>query len=259
MNPDISAILSAWPFEPGQLTCRMFTGLDGEARIQVRLDLGLLQMHADGRPDGERPFGFGSYLEYFEDQLESVADQKPLGAEIDDDSEPLKTALTPEDCRVLRDEAEMFYRRYVALLVLEEFDRVVRDTTRNLRVLDLCQKFAQSDDDRVALEQYRPYILMVRTRALASQALKDNEPKAAVHALDDGLEQMKRHFAEHGGPQAFENSNEAAVLRNMREALVPKLPISQRSELKARLAKAIADENYELAAILRDELKQLKD
>lgn len=216
-------------------------------------------MHADGRPDGERPFGFGSYLEYFEEQLESVADQKPVGEEIEDDSEPLKTTLTPEDCRVLRDEAEMFYRRYVALLVLEEFDRVVRDTTRNLRVLDLCQKFAQNDEDRVALEQYRPYILMVRTRALASQALKDNEPKAAVHALDDGLEQMKRHFAEHGGPQAFENSNEAAVLRNMREALVPKLPISQRSELKARLAKAIADENYELAAILRDELKQLKD
>ncbi len=259
MNPDITAILANWPFEPGQLTCRMFTGLDGDTRIQVRLDLGLLQMHADGRPDGEHPFGFGSYLEYFEDQLEVVADQKPVGVELDDDAEPAKTTLTPEDCRVLRDEAEMFYRRYVALLVLEEFDRVVRDTTRNLRVLDLCQKFAQADDDRVALEQYRPYIIMVRSRALASQALKDNEPKAALHALDDGLETMRRHFAEHGGPQAFDRSNEAAVLRNMRDALVPKLPMSQRSELKARLAKAITDENYELAAILRDELKQLKD
>ncbi|MFN9976994.1 MAG: UvrB/UvrC motif-containing protein [Phycisphaerae bacterium] len=43
----------------------------------------------------------------------------------------------------------------------------------------------------------------------------------------------------------------------MRESLVPKLPVSQQSELRARLASAIESENYELAAILRDELKML--
>ena len=49
------------------------------------------------------------------------------------------------------------------------------------------------------------------------------------------------------------------MLRGMRDALVPKLPVSQKSELKDRLARAIEQENYELAAILRDELRLLKD
>jgi protein-arginine kinase activator protein McsA len=35
--------------------------------------------------------------------------------------------------------------------------------------------------------------------------------------------------------------------------------VSQKSELKARLAKAIEQENYKLAAILRDELRLLKE
>ena len=47
------------------------------------------------------------------------------------------------------------------------------------------------------------------------------------------------------------------MLRGMRESLVPKLPVSQHAELRTRLAKALESENYELAAILRDELKMM--
>ena len=43
----------------------------------------------------------------------------------------------------------------------------------------------------------------------------------------------------------------------MRDALVPRLPASQRVELEERLRAAIDAENYELAAILRDELRLL--
>jgi hypothetical protein len=107
------------------------------------------------------------------------------------------------------------------------------------------------------LEQFRPYILMLRARAMASQAIKDNEPKAAVVALDQGLDALRQYFSNSGQPQMFDASAEADMLRGMRESLVPKLPVSQQSELRARLASAIEQENYELAAILRDELKML--
>jgi hypothetical protein len=94
---------------------------------------------------------------------------------------------------------------------------------------------------------------------MASQAIKDNEPKAALHAIDEGLEALKLYFSEQGEPDLFEQSGEVQMLKGMRDALVPKLPVSQKSELRARLAKAIEQENYELAAILRDELRLLKD
>jgi len=48
------------------------------------------------------------------------------------------------------------------------------------------------------------------------------------------------------------------LLHGLRDALVPKLPSSQRMELEERLSAAISAENYELAAILRDELRMLE-
>jgi len=54
-----------------------------------------------------------------------------------------------------------------------------------------------------------------------------------------------------------DDSSEASTLRAMRDALVPKLPSSQRVDLESRLKHALRMENYELAAILRNELRQI--
>lgn len=263
MKRDITNLLKEWPYEPGKVNARLVAGNDGLPRVQVRLDLGLLQMFADGRPDGERPFGYESLLEYFEDKLDlnqPKAEDEAAGAGPAESAPAPAEALSlsPEDCRGIREEAAQYYQRYVACLVLEDFDRVIRDTTRNLRALDLCAKHAQTEQDRAMLEQFRPYITMMRARALASQAIRDNELKAAVLALDEALDALRRYFADQGRPQMFEQSNEVTMLRGMREALVPKLPISQEAELRQRLHRALETENYELAAILRDELKQIK-
>lgn len=247
-SEDISALLRTWRFEPGQPNVRQIMGDDGEPRIQIRLDLGILQMFADGRPDGERPHGYESLLEYFEDALES-----------DEEGEsPDREKLTEDDCSALRDEAVQYYHRYMALLVLEDFDGVVRDTTRNLRVFDLCKTHAESEEDQGALEQYRPYVMMIRARALASQLVKDGEPRAAASSIDSTLDQLRVIFTERGEADTFEKSAEVQMLRQMREQLSPKLPKSPRAELKERLEKAVAEENYELAAKLRDELKKLE-
>lgn len=258
MSVDLTRLLNEWPYEPGKLNVRMITGEDGEPRIQVRLDLGVLQMFVEGRPDGQRPGGFDSLLEYHEARADEAGQTAAAGAGGTEGQTPRFT-LDPDECEALRAEAVQYYHRYMALLVLEEYEGVIRDTTRNLRVLDLCARHAETEADRAALEQFRPYITMMRARAMASQALKDNEPKAALHAIDEGLDALKQYFAESGEPDMFEQSSEVQMLRGMREALVPKLPVSQKTELRARLARALEQENYELAAILRDELRLLKD
>ena len=210
----------------------------------------MLQLKTTGRPDGVRPGGFESLLELHESRLDDHIDQNGSAAGF---------VLDEDECRELREEAVQYYHRYVCLMVLEDYDGVVRDTTRNLRVLDLCGKFAETESDRQILEQFRAYITMMRARALASQALKDSEPKAAVHAIDDGLAALERYFKETDQAEMYEDSSEVQILRGMRDALVPKLPLSQSAELRLRLDEALKAENYELAAILRDELKQIKD
>ncbi len=293
---DISSLLKEWPYQPGQVNARLIVGTDNLPRVQVRLDLGVLQMFAEGRPDGEHPFGFPSLLEYHEARVdgeveqeevtegetpkdkpelpsdppesESTTDEREGGVSEgpQDDAgaesprrEKAEVRLTAEECRALREEAAQYYQRYVACLALDEFERVVRDTTRNLRVVDLCAQHAEGEHDRTVLEQFRAYIIMLRARALASQAIKENELKAAVVALDEALDLLKRHFTKTGNEKGFEQSSEVRMLRDMREALAPRLPVSQKAELRQRLQRAIETENYELAAILRDELKQLKE
>jgi len=73
--------------------------------------------------------------------------------------------------------------------------------------------------------------------------------------LGHGLEHGCDVFDDLGLSEAYEDANEVQLLRGMREALVPKLPVSQLAELEERLRSAIDSENYELAAILRDELR----
>lgn len=243
-------MLDAWPYEPGRINVRLIEGDDGEPRIQLRLDLGIMQLRVSGRPDGQRPNGFESLLEYHESRLDERVEQ---------DGSASGFVLSEDDCRELREEAVQYYHRYVCLMVLDDFDGVIRDTTRNLRVLDLCNKYAETESDRQVLEQFRAYITMMRARALASQHLRDNEAKAALLAIDEGLSQLKSYFADQGQGEGFDESSEVQVLKGMREALTPKLPPSQRAELKTRLQQALQQENYELAAILRDELKNLKE
>lgn len=279
MSIDLTSILRDWPHEGGQINVRLIQGDDGEPKVQMRLDLGILQMDVTGRPDGLRPHGYESLLEFYEARIdhgeagsattESEAQTAGDAAESSEDEsadsdDALESAsdtvtLSEEDCRLLREEAVQYYHRYISLLVLGDYQGVLRDTTRNLRVLALCRDHAENEDDREVLEQFRPYLTMMRTRAVASQAIADGEPKAALWAIDEGLEALRRMYADAGHEGDFDAASEVLLLRGMKDELMKKLPASQKYELVRRLQDAIERENYELAAILRDELKMLKE
>ena len=268
MERDISKLLDEWPFVPGQISVRLIEGQDHEPRIQVRLDLGFLQMKLDGRPDGTRPLECDSYLEYHEARLaghpggsEGAEGDEVGGDSFDlaqgDDEGAGQRFLNGEECRQLREEAQQYYHRYIALLVLEDFESVARDTSRNLRVLDLFRDYAIDEDDQLAMEGHRPYVMMMRARALASHAIKYEENKAAINAIDEGIEALRLYYEASGQPEQFDDAGEVDMLREMRDGLIPKLPVSQKAELRQRLEAAIVSENFELAAILRDELRML--
>ncbi|HLL87698.1 MAG TPA: UvrB/UvrC motif-containing protein [Tepidisphaeraceae bacterium] len=249
-NKDIGSVLKGWDYEPGTINVRKISGADGNAKLQMRLDLGLLQMEMDGRPDGQRPHGFESLLEYFESQLgehKAKHDGNELGFQ-----------LNGSQCASLREEAVMYYHRYLSLFVLEEFPGVVRDTDRNIRVLDLCRKFAQSQQDRLVLEQYRPYITMMNARAKASILFKDKHYAEALDAVKLGMRQIKRFFKRFGQLEAYPHSNEVRVLKRFAREITKKLPIDPVKKLERQLEKAVETERYEEAAKLRDEIEHLK-
>lgn len=247
-NKDISFVLRGWDYEPGTINVRKIGGADGSAKLQMRLDLGLLQMEMSGRPDGRRPHGHESLLKYHEAQLDEH--KRVNGSE-------LGFHLTRPHCQQLREEAMMYYQRYISLFVLEEFGGVVRDTARNLRVLDLCGRYAVDEHDRVVLEQFRPYITMMNTRAAASLLMREKRYDDALARVKRGLRAIKAFFVRFGQEQAYPRSTEVKLLRRMAREIKKRQPVDPIRQLNKDLAKAVAAERYEDAARIRDELARL--
>jgi hypothetical protein len=249
LSKDILPLLKGWDYEPGTINVRKISGIDGAPKLQMRLDLGLLQMEMTGRPDGVRPHGCESLLDYFESQLKDHRTRN--GTE-------LGFHLTSSQCQSLREEAVMYYHRYLSLFVLEEFPGVVRDTARNLRVLDLCGKFAVNEQDRLVLEQYRPYITMMHVRARASLLFKEQRYNHAMDAVKEGLASIKEFFARFGQEDAYGHSNEVKVLKKFAREIRRKLPVDPVQKLQTQLERAVKREAYEEAARLRDEITRHK-
>jgi hypothetical protein len=249
-NYDVSDVLRNWDYEPGVINVRRIIGTDGLPKIQMRLELGLLQMEVTGRPDGRRPHGCESLLEYHERRL---GEHKHLhGGAFEG------FALSPDHCQQLRDEAAMYYQRYLSLFMLGDFVSVVRDTSRNLRVIDLCAKFATEEQDRLMLEQYRPYIIMMRSRASASILFKEGKLHQALDIVRDGLSEIRAFFEKFGHPEAYDTCDEVKVLKRFGRDIKKKLPVGPLERLQRKLKKAVASEDYEEAAKLRDEIAAME-
>jgi len=249
VNEDIRPIISGWPYRPGKISVRKIVGDDGKPRIQMRLDLGLIQIEPTGRPDGERPNGFESLLDYQLGRLDQYRQKhkSDLGFE-----------LSPEEAGKLREEALMYYHRYLACFILEEYDQVIRDTQRNIEVFDLCNKYAARKTDRMLLEQYRPYVLMMNTRAKAYVAQGRRHYGEALGIIKSGLRAIKKIYIDADQTQDFKFSLEASILRQLGRRIKRKLPTDPVKALESKLRRAIREERFEDAAQYRDQLERMR-
>jgi hypothetical protein len=250
MNFDISHLLEQWDYQPGQVVVRRFIGKDGQEKIQLRIDLGLLQMNAQGRPDGKRPFGHPTLYEFFLARLE--AHRAAHGGSDDGFS------LSPDDCSRLQMETFQYHHRYICLLQLEDYEGVARDTARNLRVFEFVDTYAASESLSWALQQFRPQVLMLQTRALASQCLENEEYGAALQEIDTGIGRIREFLEESGRHELAAQCPEITGLEHWRAEIESKRPLSRREELERDLNEAVRQEDYEKAAQVRDALKKLK-
>ena len=250
MNFDISHLLDQWDYSPGQPAVRKFTGRDGVEKIQLRVDLGLLQMNAEGRPDGKHPLGHASLYDYYQSKL-----YKHLAANKGSDD---GFNLSPDDCAKLQLDAFQYHNRYNCLLQLKEFAAVVRDTERNIAVFDFVEKHAENEDMAWALQQFRPQLLMVHTRALAGESLAANDYAAAIKQIEEGLAKIREFYRENSRGDLPEQSSELSYLKTWLEEISAQRPLSKRERLERALDEAVTNEDYEKAAQMRDALRNLK-
>jgi len=244
---DIRELLENWPYDPDN-EARIVRGKDGREILQVRSPLGLEQLEMQGRPDGARPHGLDSALEFYQQKL---ARAKAAGSEAEFE-------LSAQDCAELFGEGTLYYFRYLRLFQLRRWADTVRDTTRNLQLFDFVHRHATRDEDRQHLEKWRPYILRMNAAASALHWLERGDAPQALRIIQGGREQIAALEEMDDDTFRFERERSVAALHDLEKQIQQKQPISAMDRLQRELRRAIEQQEFERAAELRDRIRELR-
>jgi hypothetical protein len=258
VSKDISSILAGWPYEPDTTSVRIVTGSDGKEKIQLRIDLGLMQLEFNGRPDGLRPHDSESWLDYYRAQQEMHDRQNP-------DSSPF--CLEPADCAELLREGVQYYHRYLSFWHLRRFELCARDTKRNLQLFAFVREHARREQDKLQFDQWRPYVTMMHTKAVATPLVELRQIDAARQVVAHGISEIERFLADYDQTGRADQCFELVHLKKWLKELGKRKPTAAEmyvssdrlAHLRAELDSAVAEERFEDAARIRDEISAVRE
>jgi tetratricopeptide (TPR) repeat protein len=256
MTADLNSLFDQWPHDRDDESenVRCVQGDDGKPKIQVRVRCGVFQWEYEGRPDGARPYGCTSLLDYYEARIRELREAEGSDASLH---------MTKEEVEAVGEELLDYYQRRVLFFKLGEYDRARQDAEHNLALMDIIR--ANVDDPDVVLlhERWRPFVLMHRTEAVALLDCQNGNAKRALRRIDEGVRTIRRYFKRCGRDDLIKDSQELAALGELKQQLreLYELPLNPNEVLAAlheEQEKAIADEDYERAARLRDEITRFQ-
>lgn len=250
-NPgDIWPLLNAWPFlkNGDEPRARLITAANGRRMIQARVDIGILQMEPQGRPDGTSPHGMDSLLAFYTAEEHRTPD----------DTLPYK--LDADACAELQVEVNQYYNRCLAYAELENWLGVVDDSGHILDVIDLVGEYADADESAWQFTQLYPAILVQHTHARVALCRKTRAFTDAKGVIENAIRDLSEFFAEQFDSPPSPDATpprEISALHAMLDELEHERPRSQEESLQEQMNQALRAENYEKAAFLRDQLKRL--
>jgi hypothetical protein len=242
MSQDIDTALQGWDFKTGMVQARLVQARDGRQVIQMRVDLGLLQIETVERPDGARPHGCPTYFDYLRQQAKVAR----RGSQA--------FVLTEEQCLEADREFVQFYHRRICWLALRNFTRAVEDADHTLAFMDFVRDHSPAEEYTQAHEQYRGFVLFQRTQAAAARAVEKENAEEAIDEIRVGLDKMKAFFASFEAEEQMDDDVMVRQLRKMEKSLRETHGIE--ATLHEQLDEAVAKEDYETAARLRDVLRR---
>lgn len=243
MNLDLDNLLENWPHEPGQIKVRKVVGNDEREKLQLRIDLGLIQMEVNGRPDGRRPHGCESLLNWHQKRARKSENKGE------------SYVLSPEECGELQQEGIQYYHRYISLFQINDFTNVIRDTQRNLDLFNFVARCTDSEEIRWSFEQFRPYVIMMNTRAKAAIKLEKKDFAGGLKEIAKGRATIAGLFEDVEPGELPTKSPEIGFLDEWADEIRKKKPVSKLEVMQREMERAIATESYERAAELRDKIR----
>jgi hypothetical protein len=250
MRRDLDDVIQGWPYdpEPAEVLAREIRARDGRKVLQVRIELGVLQLEAVGRPDGVRPHGFATYLDYLRHSAASRG-QAPEG-------KAPRWAMSAHQCAEADREFIQFYHRRVAWLALGRHDMAIQDADHTLALMDFVRRHVSEEEYVASHEQFRGIVLFHRAEAAIALAIERHRPEEAIDAVRDGIDRLTVHQRTWWEARELPDSPNPALaeqLRAFEQEIRKKFAVEK--TLREQLAEAVAQEDYEQAARLRDQIR----
>ena len=170
--PDLREFLHDWPYDPGN-NVRVAHGADGREIIMVRQPMGLELYEADGRPDGQRPHGMESALEF---QLTRLTAARRADTES-------AFKLSTADCAELFDEGTLYHHRVAHFFHLPDWMRVERDTARILSLMAFIKQHAGHQEDRVQADLWGTFSARNSLQGINGHAADADHLRELIHTL----------------------------------------------------------------------------
>jgi len=246
MTLDLDELTRDWECPPGELRARVVVGRDGTELLQLRVDLGVMQMFSEGRPDGQRCHGLPTAREYVEHELR-VGD-----------------TLSPLDWQELeRELVQTNYRRVAFSTLAEEalgtndaaeaarfINGALRDIEACLAILALMDRMEVEDQEHESLQ---PTLVFDRARLLAQLRIVEGSFESAIEEAEAGAGALNELLSALGyDEEQREQDPGVTYLSELGQRLRQEYGVTQ--TLRERLERAIEDEDFERAAEIRDEL-----
>ncbi len=250
MTLDLEELIDGWATPRDELRARVVPGLRGEPVIQVRLELGVLQLEMEAsRPDGQRYRGMPSAFDFCRHEMRVNAEGLPpaVWAEVERELEQLN------------------YRR-LAFNHLAEDALCDNDTDAAKHYLQSSLKDIEACQARLRLLReigieprivatLRPTLAFDQARLLTQWRLTEGRFEEAVEQAEDGAAVLETLLSELGfEPEMVSEDPGVGYLRELALKLRTEYGIAQ--TLRERLEEALAAEDYEAAAELRDALSK---
>lgn len=244
---ELTNILAEWPYDPH--ACIRKVKLDEKREVmQVRTPMGIEQYELIGRPDGLRPKGHESLLEYVEARL---ARHKLNGGS------ERSFRINPDMAIQLQNEGTLYYFRYLICFQVGEHQVVILDTRRNLRMFDLIERFCVDEEIVYQSTQYRPYVMRLLASSLALDAIARSDYGAARKVLTLAIGRITNLQRVPTKTFDFEKRRALSILRGMKKAVPSTKKLTVEQKLVREMKSAVAEEDYERAANIRDQLKKM--
>lgn len=247
MGLDLNELLGDWAAPTDEPAARLVTLEGGRQALQLRIELGLLQMELDGRPDGSRCHGHPTVQEYCQRE-------QHLGRPIPD-----------ELWRELDRELHQFNYRRMALTYLVEQSTSEKPAaaelellTRLLADIETCLSILHMGCEAAAFQGISgllPTLMHDRARFRARWFLGHDMPHEAIAEADAGVAALEDLVAEldaSGQMRAADPTIES--LRRASRRMRKRFGIQR--TLSEQLEDAIAHDDFETAARIHSELEQ---